>query len=215
MRKGIARIISGIVLLCFQLMSVLGLMKSGMPLPTIHGSGYAFWYDLIYLLSYYLIGIVGMISLISGVFAYTKYQSPTLIRYHLRKVFNADIFRQVIPYAIISILVIVLFVCFALLAVRNHHLSMQVNDLRLQVDQLIEQSNAISDKYDSLSSDFDEVSENVKNLNAYVHILNEHDDRYSSQSVSVMNCIVALYHKTGLCKSGKSPCIECMNRVAG
>ena len=69
-RKGKARIIIGCILMFFQLISVLGdTSVFDIPAPQ---SFYQLLYDIIFFTSYFLISIVGLILLISGIVAYNK-----------------------------------------------------------------------------------------------------------------------------------------------
>ena len=72
MKKGIVRIVVGLILVGLQLLSVVGNLSAGASLPSLFGSGALFAFNLIYFLSYYLIGIIGLILLISGISAYTN-----------------------------------------------------------------------------------------------------------------------------------------------
>ena len=74
MKKGVGQILVGTVLIVVQLMSVMGTIKSGNYLPGLCGSGIGFLYDCTLFVSYYIIGIIGSIVLISGIFSYKKYQ---------------------------------------------------------------------------------------------------------------------------------------------
>lgn len=70
MKKGLPRIIIGCILIFFQLLSVIGNSLTGNHLGIHFTSFYAFLGDLITLLSYYSIGIIGTILLISGIVVY-------------------------------------------------------------------------------------------------------------------------------------------------
>ena len=64
MRKGIARIVIGIILIVLQLMSLIGNMKAGVGFQLSFASPAAFLFDLIFLISYFLVGIIGVILLV-------------------------------------------------------------------------------------------------------------------------------------------------------
>lgn len=72
MRKGIARIVIGIILIVLQLMSLIGNMKAGVGFQLSFASPAAFLFDLIFLISYFLVGIIGVILLLFGIRAYKK-----------------------------------------------------------------------------------------------------------------------------------------------
>lgn len=74
MKKGIIRMVFGAILVGLQLMSVLGSMKAGIPLPSISfaGSLAQIGYDLIFCASYYLVGIIGIALFVFGYVAHFK-----------------------------------------------------------------------------------------------------------------------------------------------
>ena len=77
MKKGIARIIIGIVLVVLQLMSLAGNAKAGVGIQLSFSSAAVFVYDLISLISYCFVGIIGVILLITGIIAYRKTEDET------------------------------------------------------------------------------------------------------------------------------------------
>ena len=72
MKRGIVRIIFGIILVILQLMSIAGNAKAGIGIQISFDSLAVFLYDLIFLVSSNCVGIIGIILLVSGVRAYTK-----------------------------------------------------------------------------------------------------------------------------------------------
>ena len=72
MKKGITRIVLGTILISLQALSIVGGLKSGYHISISTATMALFLYDLIFLVSYLLVGIIGIILLISGLFAYNK-----------------------------------------------------------------------------------------------------------------------------------------------
>jgi hypothetical protein len=80
MKKGIVRMIIGAIMIGFQIFSMLGSMKAGISIPSLSSvytsSLYVSYelalYDLVYFMSYYSIGILGVILFLSGIYAYNK-----------------------------------------------------------------------------------------------------------------------------------------------
>lgn len=70
MKKGIARIVLGAVLIAFQVMSFIG--NAGVGFNLSFDSLASFVFDLISLVSYWFFGIVGVIILVSGIIARSK-----------------------------------------------------------------------------------------------------------------------------------------------
>lgn len=72
MKKGIGRIILGTVLVILQILSIAGNAKAGISTQLSFDSLGVFLYDLIFLVSHYFVGIVGVILMVSGFIAYRK-----------------------------------------------------------------------------------------------------------------------------------------------
>lgn len=108
---------------------------------------------------------------------------------------------------------IVAAIALVILVVLVFRMSVQIESLAAQVTALQSQTAKLSSDYESISEEVQDISTSVKNMDAIVGIVNERSDKNTSNIISITNCITALYHKTGLCKSKKSPCIDCMNRV--
>lgn len=72
MKRGIVRIVLGLILITLQIMSVIGNHMSGAIAFSPPVSSAQLLYDLIFYSSYYSIGIIGLILLISGLFAYIR-----------------------------------------------------------------------------------------------------------------------------------------------
>lgn len=72
MKRGIVRIVLGLILITLQIMSVIGNHMSGAIAFSPPASSAQLLYDLIFYSSYYSIGIIGLILLISGLFAYIR-----------------------------------------------------------------------------------------------------------------------------------------------
>ncbi len=72
MKKGKVRIIIGFILVLLQLLSVLGNAKSGAKISLSFDNPNIFLYDLIGLFSYFLVGIIGVVLLVSGLIAYNR-----------------------------------------------------------------------------------------------------------------------------------------------
>lgn len=70
--KGTKRIVIGAILIALQLMSLLGNANSGVGIQISFDSLAVFMYDLIFVVSYCFVGIVGAVLLISGVIAHHK-----------------------------------------------------------------------------------------------------------------------------------------------
>ena len=71
MKKGLVRIIIGSILVAFQVLGMLGSLKThGVLIPPYPETG---GYDFAYVFGYFLIGIVGAILLIFGIQARNKY----------------------------------------------------------------------------------------------------------------------------------------------
>lgn len=66
MKKGKARIIVGVILIVLQIMSLAGNAKAGISIQL------SSLYDITYLIGYFLVGIVGVVLLISGIVSYLK-----------------------------------------------------------------------------------------------------------------------------------------------
>lgn len=75
MKRGIVRIVLGLILITLQIMSVIGNHMSGAIAFSPPVSSAQLLYDLIFYSSYYSIGIIGLILLISGLFAYIRSSS--------------------------------------------------------------------------------------------------------------------------------------------
>ena len=71
-RRGVARIIIGTILIVLQTLSAIGNALAGVKIQLSFKTLAVFIYDLVYLISYFFIGIIGLILLISGIVAYTK-----------------------------------------------------------------------------------------------------------------------------------------------
>lgn len=78
MKKGKIRIIIGCVLIFIQILSILGNAKAGITIKLSFDNFSVFLYDLIVLLSYLSVGIIGVILLIWGICAYNKKAKPTI-----------------------------------------------------------------------------------------------------------------------------------------
>lgn len=78
MKKGKKRIMLGASLVVLQIMSFFGSAKTGTDIHLSFDSVALFVYDMIGLISYCFVGIIGAILLISGVRAYTtgEHQTP-------------------------------------------------------------------------------------------------------------------------------------------
>lgn len=72
MRQGKTRIIIGAVLTILQIMSIAGNAKTGSGIQISFSSLGVMVFDLIYLASYWFIGVLGVIILVSGIMAYLK-----------------------------------------------------------------------------------------------------------------------------------------------
>ena len=72
MKKGIKRIIAGIILIVLQTMSIIGNASAGIGIQLSFASATAFFYDLLFLFGYLFFGIIGLILLIWGITAYNK-----------------------------------------------------------------------------------------------------------------------------------------------
>ncbi len=72
MKKGIKRIIVGIILIVLQTMSIIGNASAGIGVQLSFSSATAFFYDLLFLFGYLFFGIIGLILLIWGIAAHNK-----------------------------------------------------------------------------------------------------------------------------------------------
>lgn len=72
MKSGKLRIVLGVILIVLQLISIAGNAKAGISSQLSFESLGVFVFDLLSLISYYFVGTVGVILLVSGVVAYTK-----------------------------------------------------------------------------------------------------------------------------------------------
>lgn len=72
MKKGLVRIIIGCILIFFQALSVMGNCAQGQVISISFANTSVFLFDLISLISYFLVGIIGTILLISGLVAYNR-----------------------------------------------------------------------------------------------------------------------------------------------
>ena len=72
MKKGTIRIVIGIILIVLQLFSLLGNARSGVGIKISFESLAVFIYDLISMVSYYFVGFLGLVLMISGIVARTK-----------------------------------------------------------------------------------------------------------------------------------------------
>lgn len=72
MKKGLVRIIIGCILVFFQALSVMGNCAQGQVISISFANTSVFLFDLISLISYFLVGIIGTILLISGLVAYKR-----------------------------------------------------------------------------------------------------------------------------------------------
>lgn len=72
MQKGKKRTIIGAVLIILQILSLAGNAKAGIGIQLSFNSIGVFVYDLFSLIGYCLVGIVGLVLLISGIVAYRK-----------------------------------------------------------------------------------------------------------------------------------------------
>lgn len=74
MKKGIVRVIVGLILIILQVMSVVGnaLAGTGRSIQISFDTLALFVSDLIFLISYFFVGIVGAILIISGLIARSK-----------------------------------------------------------------------------------------------------------------------------------------------
>lgn len=78
MKKGIGRIIIGAVFVILQIMSIAGNAKAGISTQLSFDSLGVFLYDLIFFVSYYFVGIVGVILLVSGIRALRRGQEEPI-----------------------------------------------------------------------------------------------------------------------------------------
>ena len=67
MKKGKVRFVLGIVLVVLQAISIMGNAKAGISMQVSFVSLGVLVYDLIFLVSYNLVGIIGIILLVSGI----------------------------------------------------------------------------------------------------------------------------------------------------
>ena len=72
MKKGIKRIVAGSIMIILQVLSLIGNAKVGIGIQLSFYSVEVFLYDLMYLVGYLFVGIVGAILLIWGINAYSK-----------------------------------------------------------------------------------------------------------------------------------------------
>lgn len=72
MRKGIFRIIIGVFLILLQTISVIGNASAGVGIQISFSSVAVLVYDIIGLVSYFFVGIVGCLLLFSGIIAFVK-----------------------------------------------------------------------------------------------------------------------------------------------
>lgn len=72
MKKGKKRIIIGCILIALQLLSLLGSLSSGFEFNLSFNNFYIFLYDLIFLCTYFFVGIIGLVLLILGLVARNK-----------------------------------------------------------------------------------------------------------------------------------------------
>ena len=79
MKRGKVRIVLGMILIVIQLLSVLGNYKTGQHITVTFANPAVFIYELIYLVSYFFVGILGMILVASGMFAYNCKKAPDAI----------------------------------------------------------------------------------------------------------------------------------------
>ena len=82
MRKGKIRIITGCILIVLQILGIIGNAKTGLSFNLSFDNIGIFLYDLIFLIGYFLIGIIGVILLITGLIAYNKKPKTTLSEEH-------------------------------------------------------------------------------------------------------------------------------------
>lgn len=68
MRKGIVRIVVGVILVLLQIMSMVGNASAGNALTTSMATSYSAGH----MLGYYMIGIIGLALLIWGIVAFNK-----------------------------------------------------------------------------------------------------------------------------------------------
>ena len=115
-------------------------------------------------------------------------------------------YAQYIPYILIVLLL-------GVFLIRDHQLSARIDSLTAQISILQEENAALSDDLKSISIDYEEAYKKIKFLSSSVALLKSHDEKYTSQFLNVSDCITALYHKTGLCKTRSGFCIDCFNRV--
>lgn len=76
MNKGTKRIIIGVVLIVLQLLSIIGNAKAGVNFQLSFASVSVFLYDLVILLTSNLVGVAGLVCLISGVVARCRDRYP-------------------------------------------------------------------------------------------------------------------------------------------
>lgn len=69
MRKGIVRIVLGCVLILLQIMSIIG-NPAGMKISISFANLYVFFYDVLFILGAYMVGIIGVILLVFGIRAF-------------------------------------------------------------------------------------------------------------------------------------------------
>ena len=75
MKKGLSRIIVGILFIIIQMLGLTGTAKAGVEVQLSFESLSLFAYTLMYLVGYYFVGILGAVFLISGIIARNKSKS--------------------------------------------------------------------------------------------------------------------------------------------
>ena len=171
MKKGVGQILSGIVLIVIQLMSVMGNIKAGTPLPSIQGTGLLMVYDLFHCFGFYLIGIVGILLLVIGKFRYEK--SDSNFEGNVNNATEPVISKNPKPTILHCIAALLLFISLAL-AISTYTLAQKVNDLSVEINTLTAQMEEVKQKRQNFvvsdtappEFDIDEII-NAANLYAY------------------------------------------------
>ena len=201
MKKGVVGILTGIVLIVIQLMSVMGNIKAGTPLPSIQGPGLLMVYDLFSCFGFYLIGIVVILLLVIGKFQYENsdsnseenadYDTVPVISKEVAKEDCVPIIKnpkQTVLYCFVALL---LFISLALaistftLVQKVNDLSKKINTLTAQMEEMRQQCEeftvavGINDmKHRFLDSEIDEINKKIEvvrnNTKLNYHKVNHH-----------------------------------------
>ena len=186
MRKGIVRIILGLTLILFQSMSVIGNCMNGVDNFSPPISSGQLMFDLVFYLSYYFVGIVGLLLFASGLIAFfnidlfhLKAKSTNIIKRRFcrycgnaidpitkkctgcgKQYFKMPVLKKgnLVPKVVVILSVLIVGMC----VYRNIQYQNQIAQLNTQITELNEALKTLQSELETAKSDVSEIQDKYR-----------------------------------------------------